>query len=530
MGDERITSELPADSSPTSGGFWHVIHGGRELGPFSFPELARAAAAGEFEADDLVRETGGLWIKARDVALLQELLGGAPQEEASKRPPAPANTTNKAVVGPVTWVILLMGLILFLLDYGRDLLDWPLGFLLACCTWGLVFGVPAYLCFRNQKRTGLTVVATVFFLAAMLDVVGAAYSRYIVQSQLAKILHGAGGERLFPKEAPGEATREGERAGSRPALARDERADRANATPYYDRGQAWLREGDFDEAIQDFTEAIRLDPKYADAYSSRGNAWSIKWDYDKAIKDHDEAIRLNPSSALAYRNRGWAWLGKLDYDKAIRDYDEAIRLDPRNPVGYRDRGNAWQRKGDNLKAVQNYHTAIRLDPNDAHAYYSRGYAWSLKKDYEQAIRDYDQAIRLDPTQAIFFSFRGSACQAKKDYLRALRDYEEAVRLDPKIWACYTDLAMLLATCPDTKFRDGRRAVRMATKGCELSDWKRAPALEALAAAYAEAGSFGEAERYQRMALEDPLYQGPAGDPSRKRLELYKRKMPYREDR
>jgi tetratricopeptide (TPR) repeat protein len=61
---------------------------------------------------------------------------------------------------------------------------------------------------------------------------------------------------------------------------------------------------DYDKAISDFTEAIKLDPNYAIAYFDRGMVYDETKDYDKAISDYTQAIRLDPFNFDAYNNRG----------------------------------------------------------------------------------------------------------------------------------------------------------------------------------------------------------------------------------
>jgi tetratricopeptide (TPR) repeat protein len=99
---------------------------------------------------------------------------------------------------------------------------------------------------------------------------------------------------------------------------------------YDNRGIHYSRKGEYDRAIPDFDEAIRLDPKFAQAYNNRGIAYNNKGSYDRAIADFDEAIRLDSKNAAAYTNRGRAYNRKGSYDRAIADIDEGIRLDPKN--------------------------------------------------------------------------------------------------------------------------------------------------------------------------------------------------------
>ena len=76
---------------------------------------------------------------------------------------------------------------------------------------------------------------------------------------------------------------------------------------YYGRGRAWHAKGEFDKALADYTEAIRLDSTDAWAHHDRGLLWKVRSEYDKALADYDEAIRLNSDYASAYNNRAWIW-------------------------------------------------------------------------------------------------------------------------------------------------------------------------------------------------------------------------------
>ncbi len=269
------------------------------------------------------------------------------------------------------------------------------------------------------------------------------------------------------------------------------------AYPYYNRGLAWQAKGDIDKALADYEESIRLDPKHANAYIARGNVWWAKGDHAKAQADYEESIRLDPKSANAYIGRGNAWQSKGDLAKAQADYEEAIRLDPKHANAYIGRGNVWWAKGDHAEAQAAFDEAIRLDPKSA----GRGNAWKSKGDHAKAQADFEESIRLDPKKNAIVNYtRGRVWQAKGDIARAQAGYEEAFRLDPKHAGAFNSLAWILAACPDAKSRDGKRAVELATKACELSSWENAGIIDTLAAAHAEVGDFEAAVRRQEEAI------------------------------
>jgi tetratricopeptide (TPR) repeat protein len=155
------------------------------------------------------------------------------------------------------------------------------------------------------------------------------------------------------------------------------------------------------------------------ALTNRGSAWSMKKEYENAIKDFDQAIRLDPKSAFAHHNRGLAWDAKKEPGKALTDYETAIRLDPNYAAAYNSRGDAWLRKKEIGRAIRDFSEAIRLDPNCALALTNRGIAWSIKKDYENAIKDFNQAISLDPTSALALANRRQLEAERQEQRRSL---------------------------------------------------------------------------------------------------------------
>ena len=93
---------------------------------------------------------------------------------------------------------------------------------------------------------------------------------------------------------------------------------------------------------------------------NRGNVKKEKKDLEGAINDYNEAIRLNPQDALAYNNRGLAKKEKEDLEGAINDYNEAIRLNPQEAFPYYNRGLAKQVKQDIQGAIEDLEKGLSI--------------------------------------------------------------------------------------------------------------------------------------------------------------------------
>ena len=217
------------------------------------------------------------------------------------------------------------------------------------------------------------------------------------------------------------------------------RIDPNNSIAFNERGITLSILGEEDRAIEDFNQAIRHNPYNASAYSNRG--YSYEWarkDYAKAISDFTQAIQIDPNNIHAYMRRAHTYYVDLkDIDRSIADYTQVIRIDPNYGKAYERRAGLYYQKSSSNNydrsfsdlAIADYTQVIRIDPNNATVYSWRAtiYGNFIYKDYDRAIADYTQAIRIRP-DAYYYRGRGENYHDKKDYNRAIADYEAALRI------------------------------------------------------------------------------------------------------
>ncbi len=162
------------------------------------------------------------------------------------------------------------------------------------------------------------------------------------------------------------------------ALSRALELDPRQVNAYFNRALAWAAKGELDQAIDDYTRTIELEPHlsvYTSAFLERGNAWSAKGEFQYATHDFTEALRLGGENAHIFHHRGKAWLALDEPDNAIDDFDAVVRIDPQYACAYDHRGDAWMAKGDYVQAIEDFSQALRLSNDRAGTFYSRGRAW-----------------------------------------------------------------------------------------------------------------------------------------------------------
>jgi tetratricopeptide (TPR) repeat protein len=208
-------------------------------------------------------------------------------------------------------------------------------------------------------------------------------------------------------------------------------------------------------------------------------------------------------------------LKRVESELVRLDSDTSVwREDSRTPAA---RAAARAYLQDQLRRNSSYFTAL------AAAY------GQLRRKYERAAADPSQPLSPDPPLPEQRPRELTYSLARGEYARALSGNDELIRLYPDLDWAHERRAWVLATCPDARLRNGKQAVAAATRAAELTNWKDGQVLDTLAAAYAEAGDFASAVRWQERALERFAAQGIQFNPKRDqdRLALYKAGKPYR---
>jgi tetratricopeptide (TPR) repeat protein len=167
-----------------------------------------------------------------------------------------------------------------------------------------------------------------------------------------------------------------------------------SAFEWFSKGYTLYQQGKLADAIQAYTSAIELDPRYVDAYNNRGVVYKYASEYERAIADYTKAIALKPDYADAYFNRGVAYRHTGEPDKAIADLDKALALKPDSPDVYNNLGNAWGEKGDLDKAIVYLNKAITIKPDYPYPYFGKGHALELQGKREEALAAFQQFIKL----------------------------------------------------------------------------------------------------------------------------------------
>ena len=295
-------------------------------------------------------------------------------------------------------------------------------------------------------------------------------------------------------------------------------------------GNALLGKGQVNEGIAHLQKAVELQPGLAAAQHNLANALFQQGQVDEAIAHFQKALAIQPGLAAAHNGLGNALLLKGQVDAAIAHFRTATRLQPMLAEAHLNLANALLQSGKVDEAIAQFQTALALQPDQAGAHNNLANALLSKGRVDEAIAHFRRALSLQPNLAEAHNNLANALLQKGRAGEAVTHYEAAMAVLPGNPHLLSNLAWVLATCPQAAVRDGVRAVELAQQAVRLTGGNDASMLGTLAAGYAEAGRFPEAITTLQKA--SALASG-AGDRAllekdQQLLELYRRNQPYRE--
>ena len=279
------------------------------------------------------------------------------------------------------------------------------------------------------------------------------------------------------------------------------------------------------EALDEFSRTIAREPENAAAYKARSVLYAGQGKTAEAIEDCDRVIELEPDNASAYNERGALYAHRDETAKAIGDFSRAIELEPDDPGPYVNRGALYANQNEPKMAVLDFSQAVRCEPADVPALINRAILYTRLRNWHGALNDAHDAISVAPWNPNGYCLAARTI-AIADHLEAA--YSEVLDPSTDLSAALNNLAWILATNPNTRYRCGADAVGYAKCSLATAAEQTPMLLDTLAAAYAEAGRFAEAATVAGRAIALALADGrqPLAERIRARLQLYQGHKAY----
>jgi len=293
-------------------------------------------------------------------------------------------------------------------------------------------------------------------------------------------------------------------------------------------GMAYMMEEKLEEAQKTFDKAIEIDPEAAGALLQRARVLALRGERPQAIADLDKAIEIDPEDAIPLVLRARIHQQAGDTERAQADLESVLEKQPDHPAALELRGLIAAERNDYPAAIRDFRKLVAKNGDDALLVGQLGMLYLAAKQPREAIRRFTRALELDEKQFLSRRGRSDAAISIGDHKAALADLEKALALDEDNDGVLNNLAWLLATSPDDSIRDGKRAIELATKACEETEWKQAHIISTLAASYAESGDFEKAREYSKKAVETGDSAPEVKEQLQNELASYEAEKPWRE--
>jgi protein O-GlcNAc transferase len=208
------------------------------------------------------------------------------------------------------------------------------------------------------------------------------------------------------------------------------------AETWNNRGTVFNDLEQYDLALLDFNKAISLNSRYAESYSNQGKSLTFLRRYQEALAAYDKALSLKPDLAEAWLGRGSVFRDLKRHDDAFAAYDKALSLKPGSAEAWLGRGNVLRDLKRQDDAFAAYDRALSLRPDLPEAWLGRGNVFSDLGRHGDALAAYDKALSLKPDSAEAWLGRGNVFTDLKRHDEAFAAYDKALALKPDLAAAW----------------------------------------------------------------------------------------------
>jgi tetratricopeptide (TPR) repeat protein len=292
----------------------------------------------------------------------------------------------------------------------------------------------------------------------------------------------------------------------------------------------YAKQEKLDEAIASYKKALECDPNYGDPCYGMANIYLKQKKYGEAEFHAREALRRAPMHIPSMYCLATALHNEGKLDEAADYYGRLIRMNPNLFSPHRFLGNVLAKQGKLDEAIEQYRIAAKIRPDDADTRAVLGVMLMQKNQLDDASEEFLKANRIQPTNAVANYQLALIYQSRKEIQKAIEYYHKTIQAQPDMVEALNNLAWLLAANHDAGVRNGSEAVNLAERACKLSDYKAPVLIGTLAAAYAEAGRFGDAVTTAEKARDLALAAGQkeTADKNNELLEIYRAGRAYHE--
>jgi tetratricopeptide (TPR) repeat protein len=198
----------------------------------------------------------------------------------------------------------------------------------------------------------------------------------------------------------------------------------------YNIAQVCAMIGRSEDALEMYSAAMEIDPKYSEYYNERGNVYLRLRRLQEARGDYLRAIELSPPYYEAYANLGQCCRLLGYHDEALAAYSKAVDLEPDHPLSFLGRAEVFQAQAHLQEAIADYTAALALNPEDWRALANRAILFYESGDLASSLTDLDGAIQLAPGVADLYSNRAIALTDLGRCEQAIEDLRACIELDP----------------------------------------------------------------------------------------------------